>query len=135
MTTSSPNPARLLLKELNDKYPVFKESKPLAIGINKQLVGLLEGVEPKTLRLALRHHTTSVRYLKAMEKATERYDLENRPAGEVTEEQRKHASDVLRERFKTQAEQRRAAEEAEKAEQRRLEKLTQLTAKFGRKAN
>lgn len=135
MNTTSPNPVRQLLKDLNEKYAVFREDKPLAIGINKQLAGLLPDAQAKTLRTALRFHTSSVRYLKAMEKATERYDLDGNPAGEVTEEQRQHAADTLRERFKAQAEQKRAAAAAEKAEQIRQEKLSQLTAKFGGKSN
>ncbi len=46
---------------------------------------------------------------------------------------RRYASDQLKERFKKQAEQRREVEAALRAEQRRQEKLTQLTEKFGRK--
>lgn len=134
MTTPQANPARTLLAELSEKYQVFRDGKPLAIGINKQLAALHPEIEAKVLRLALRSHTNSVRYLKAVEKATERYDLEGKVAGEVTEEQRQHAAELLRERFKKQAEQRRASEEARQADERRQAKLAQLTEKFGRKA-
>jgi len=133
MNAPQTNPARALLAQLGEKFEVFREGKPLAIGINKQIAALLPEIEGKVLRLALRSHTNSVRYLKAVEKATERYDLEGKVAGEVTEEQRQHAAELLRERFKKQAEQRRAAEETRQAEERRQAKLAQLTEKFGRK--
>ncbi len=135
---SAPSPiqsARALLKELQEQYVVFRECRPLAIGVDKQLLAARPELERKVLRLALRTHTASVRYLKAMEKATQRFDLEGNPAAEVSDEHRAHATEQLRERFRKDAEQRRAKEAAAKAaeaEQRRAEKLTQLAAKFAK---
>jgi len=94
---------------------------------------LLPELSKKSLRLAMRSHTISTRYLKEMEKGTVRLNLDGTPADEVTDENRQHAAEQLRERFKKQAEARKAAEAEAKAEQRRAEKLTQLTEKFGRK--
>jgi ProP effector len=81
----------------------------------------------------MRSHTISTRYLKEMEKGTVRLNLDGTPAGEVTDENRQHAAELLRERFKKQVEQRKAAEAAAKAEELRAAKLNQLTEKFGRK--
>lgn len=125
---------RALLKELQTRYDVFRNFSPLAIGIDKQLFAAMPEVSKRTLRLAMRSHTISTRYLKEMEKGTQRLNLDGTPAGEVTDENRQHASEQLRERFKKQAEQRRAVELAAKAEQRKQEKLAQLTEKFGRKS-
>lgn len=145
MTTDSPSPspiasARALLKELQEQYAVFRECRPLAIGVDKQLLAARPELDRKLLRLALRTHTASVRYLKAMEKASQRFDLEGNAVAEVIEEHRTHAAETLRERFRKDAEQRRAKETAEKAakqaeqaEQRRAEKLNQLAAKFARR--
>lgn len=134
--------ARALLKDLQGRFDVFRNFSPLAIGIDKQLIAQEPDVNRKALRLALRSHTMSTRYLKEMQTASARLNLDGSAAGEVTEEARTHSGDLLRERFKKQAEQRkaeqetaRAAQEAAQAEQRRLEKLNQLTEKFGRKAN
>jgi ProP effector len=80
-------------------------------------------------------HTNSLRYLKAMEKASERYNLEGNVDGAVSETHRSHAAQTLRERQKKEAEQRRAERAAQQAEQARLqseEKLHQLAAKFSR---
>lgn len=125
---------RALLKDLQARFDVFRNFSPLAIGIDKQVFAQLPDVSKKSLRLAMRSHTISTRYLKEMEKGTVRLNLDGTPAGEVTDENRQHAADQLRERFKKQAEQRKAAEAAARAEERRTEKLNQLTEKFGRKA-
>ncbi|HWX00255.1 ProQ/FinO family protein [Collimonas sp.] len=142
VAAATPNPvqtARVLLKELQEKYAVFRDYLPLAIGIDKQLIALSPDTNRKTLRIALGMHTNSLRYLKGMEKATHRFDLEGNSTDEVTEVHRSHATETLRERFKKNAEQRklqRAAEAAqqaaEKAAAQHAEKLNQLTAKFSR---
>lgn len=132
-TTDKPIDARALLKDLQTQFDVFRNFSPLAIGIDKQVFAQLPEVSKKALRLAMRSHTISTRYLKEMEKGTVRLNLDGTAAGEVTDENRQHAAELLRERFKKQAEQRKAAEAEAKAEQRRVEKLNQLAEKFGRK--
>ncbi len=132
-TTDKPTDTRALLKDLQVRFDVFRNFSPLAIGIDKQVFALLPELSKKSLRLAMRSHTISTRYLKEMEKGTVRLNLDGTPADEVTDENRQHASEQLRERFRKQAEQRKAAEAEAKAEQRRVEKLNQLAEKFGRK--
>ncbi|MDR1708905.1 MAG: ProQ/FinO family protein [Candidatus Accumulibacter sp.] len=127
--------ARDLLKSLQQKYPVFRECKPLAIGIDKQLLALEADLPRKTLRLALGMHTHSSRYLRAMEKADRRFNLDGSPGSEVPEEHRRHAADALRERARKEAERRQAeirAKQEEAAEKRRAEKLNLLVQKYAR---
>ena len=124
---------RALLKDLQARFDVFRNFSPLAIGIDKQVFAQLPDVSKKSLRLAMRSHTISTRYLKEMEKGTVRLNLDGTPAGEVTDENRQHAAELLRERFKKQAEQRKAAAAEAKAEQLRQAKRTALAEKFGRK--
>lgn len=136
--TLPPSPAqaaRLLLKELQEKFPSFREYKPLAIGIDKQLIALRPELSKKVLRIALGMHTNSLRYLKEMEKATVRFDLDSNTTDEVTDAHRAHASEILRERFKKAAELRKATREAEETARRHAEKLHQLTEKFSRAGN
>jgi ProP effector len=111
---------------------VFRDCLPLAIGIDKQLLARLPGLDRKLLRIALGIHTNSLRYLKAMEKATVRHDLDGNAADEVTDEHRAHASKLIGERFKKDAERRKAQREAELQARQRTEKLGQLIEKFGR---
>lgn len=131
--------ARALLKNLQDEFSVFRDCQPLAIGIDKQILARLPQTERKTLRVALGMHTHSLRYLKSLEKATHRFDLDGKTAEEMTAEHRNYASETLRERFKkeaerrrAEAEQRRAQREAEALERQRSEKLNQLVQKFGK---
>lgn len=133
MTSADTNPlhaARSLLKQLEQTFDVFRNAVPLAVGIDKAVIARMPEVNKKALRIALSLHTKSLRYLKAMEKAQARFDLDGNPAGDVPEEHRKHASELLRERFKKAAEKRREQALAEKQERQRAEKLRQLTEKF-----
>jgi ProP effector len=133
--STAPSPvqiARGLLNEFREAYPAFRDYLPLAIGIDKQLIARRPELNRKVLRIALGLHTNSLRYLKGMEKAEARFDLDGNRADEVTEAHRTHASQILRERFKKAAEQRKAQREAEEAERKHKEKLNQLAAKFSR---
>jgi ProP effector len=138
-TLSPAQNARALLKTLQEIFPVFRDYSPLAIGIDKQILACRPELDRKALRIALGMHTNSLRYLKTMEKATHRLDIEGKSGDEVTEVHRKHATDTLRERFKKDAERRKAVREAEALErqrevleQQRTEKLNQLVEKFGK---
>lgn len=132
-TTEKTTDVRALLKDLQERFAVFRNHSPLAIGIDKQLFAALPDLSRKSVRLAMRSHTMSTRYLKEMEKATQRLNLDGTPAGEVTDENRQHATEQLKERFKKQAEQRKATETAAKAEAMKQKKLLELAEKFGRK--
>ena len=123
---------RALLKTLQERFPVFRDFSPLAIGIDKQLLVRLPELDRRALRTALRMHTNSLRYLKTIEKATHRIDLDGNSADEITETHRGHAVEVLRERFRKDAERRRMQREAEATARKRSEKLSQLLDKFGK---
>ena len=126
-----PDP-RAILQQLQAASPTFRDFKPLALRIDKSILERFPDIDRKSLRSALRSHTASTKYLKAMERATERFDLDGKVAGEVTEEQRTHASTTLKERFAAVAKQQREKREADEAERRHAEKLNQLVTKFGR---
>ncbi|MCM2307984.1 MAG: ProQ/FINO family protein [Sulfuritalea sp.] len=136
-TPAKSSPRNALLETLCANFAVFREGKPLALGIHKAVIERMPEVETAQLRLAMRSHTASTRYLKALLAGKERFDLDGKPAGEVTEEQREVANTTLRERFKKAADRRKAEEQAQKeaqrqkeAEQKRQEKLAQLAARF-----
>lgn len=116
------------LATLKERFPVFRDYRPLAIGIHKAIRAMLPEVDAGQLKLAMRRHVGSTRYLKSISQGGSRFDLEGNPAGEVTGEQRQQATDELRGRFKNAAERKRA--EAQAKEQQ--EKLLKLAEKFGR---
>jgi len=127
--------ARALLKQLQQEFPAFRDCLPLAIGIDKQLLARMPGLDRKTMRAALGIHTGSMRYLRAMEKAKQRFDLDGTPGAEVTDTHRQHAKEQLQQRFKKEAERKKAerdAAAAEEASRQRQEKLNALAAKFSR---
>ncbi|RZT11291.1 ProP effector [Duganella sp. CF402] len=137
---SAPAPAapspRSLLKQLQTQFPAFRDFLPLSIGIDKQLLAAMPELDRKTMRTALGIHTGSLRYLKVMEKAKVRYDLDGKPGAEVTDTHRAHATQVLQERFKKEAERKKAERDAKAAEEAakvRADKLNQLAAKFSKK--
>jgi ProP effector len=139
MTSTPAKPAsrNSLLETLATSFAVFRECRPLALGIHKTIIARMPEIDAAQLRLALRMHTASTRYLKALQASGERFDLDGKAAGEVTAEQREVAATTLRERFKKQAERRKAEEQAKKAAQeeqeaqrKRQEKLAQLAARF-----
>jgi ProP effector len=133
---AEPQSARALLKQLQQQYVPFRDCLPLSIGIDKQIVAAIPEINRKLMRAALGIHTSSQRYLRAMEKATIRYNLDGSTGAEITDTHRQHAKEVLQERFKKEADRRKAERDAaaeEEAAKRRQEKLEALTAKFSRK--
>ncbi|GAA5181728.1 hypothetical protein GCM10025771_29320 [Niveibacterium umoris] len=113
---------------------MFRAWQPLAIGVDKQLIALHPEFPVKALKTALLIHTRSLPYYRNMAKATQRFALDGSIAGEVTDQQRKYASEQIGEIQRKRAEARRAAEEAEKArkaEELRQQKLQLLVSKFG----
>jgi ProP effector len=115
-----------LLDTLIATYPVFRDGRPLALGIHKTLLERMPDLTKEQIRVALKIHTGSTRYLKALSQADERYDLDGAAAGSVTPEQKEQAATQLKERFKKAAERRKAEEDAKK----RQESLLKLAEKF-----
>ncbi len=130
-----PHTARSLLKLLQEKFPPFRSCQPLEIGIDKQLLAAMPDLNRKIMRAALGIHTGSLRYLRVMEKASLRYNLDGSTGAEVCETHRAHATQVLQQRFKKEAERKKAERDLaaeEEANRLRADKLNQLTAKFSR---
>lgn len=128
MNTEKTAPSRrdATLETLAASYAVFRECKPLALGIHKVIMERQPELTKEHIRTALRIHTASTRYLKALSQADQRYDLDGQPAGEVSSEQREQALGVVKERIKKANERRKAEEEAKQ----RQEKLAKLAEKF-----
>jgi ProP effector len=134
--TPAADSPRALLKQLQQQFEAFRNCLPLEIGIDKQLLARMPSLNRKLMRAALGIHTGSMRYLRAMEKATVRYDLDGKPGAEVTDTHRQHAKELLQQRFKKEADRKKAEREAaaqQEAERKRQEKLQQLASKFSRK--
>lgn len=117
------------LESLTASFPVFRDCQPLAIGIHKSLKARPTELGDAEVRHALKIHTASTKYLKAIANGDKRFDLDGNPAGEITPEQRQQALDTLKERFRKMAEKKRV----EQQDKERQVKLQQLAEKFSRR--
>lgn len=96
--------AKEIIAYLADKFPacfsVAGPAKPLKIGIFQELAERLDGdemVSKTRLRQALRHYTSSWRYLKAIKVGTQRIDVDGNDVAEIDQEQADHAAKTLKE--------------------------------------
>ena len=85
-SSAQPQTAKALLKALQQQYPVLGDCQPMAIGIDKQLIAVQPEINRKLLRSALGMHAKSVRYLKVLQSAATRFNLDGSPADPVSEE-------------------------------------------------
>lgn len=135
--TTKSSSHNVLLETLSAQFDVIRQARPLALGIHKTIIERLPEIDTTQLRLAMKIHTASTRYLKALLTTRERFDLDGKPNGEVSDEQREIANIALRERFRKAADRRNAEQLASKeaqrqheARQKHQEKLAQLAARF-----
>lgn len=93
-----------IIAYLAEKFPacfsIEGHAKPLKIGIFQDLAEKLTGdetVSKTRLRQALRHYTSSWRYLKAIKVGVSRVDIDGNDAAEIDQEQADYASKTLKE--------------------------------------
>ena len=93
-----------IIAYLSEKFPecfsIKGTVKPLKIGIFQDLAEKLnedETVSKTRLRQALRHYTSSWRYLKIIKVGTSRVDVDGKEVAKIDEEQAAYASKTLKE--------------------------------------
>ncbi len=93
-----------IIAYLTEKFPecfsIKGPVKPLKIGIFQDLAEKLdddETVSKTRLRQALRHYTSSWRYLKVIKVGTFRVDIDGKDVAEIDEDQAAYASKTLKE--------------------------------------
>jgi ProP effector len=83
--------AKALLRRLAAQWPALfatAETRPLAIGIHREIIALMPEVDPALLGAALRLHTRGAGYVEVILTAGHpRFDLQGEPTGAVTQEQ------------------------------------------------
>lgn len=73
------------------KYPVFSRFKPLAIGIDQDLIIALPQHDPALILRFLSNHCRRPRYIKSLARGGKRFDLNNKPKGTVTPQEQEVA--------------------------------------------
>lgn len=86
-TMSKKKQADLIADYVYGKYEVFKRFKPLALGIDKDLIAAMPQYDPAMIVRVLTNHCHRPRYLRAILRGGKRFDLNNRFKGEVTAEE------------------------------------------------
>jgi len=113
-----------IIAYLTEKFPecfsVKGQVKPLKVGIFQDLSEKLtddETVSKTRLRQALRHYTSSWRYLKAIKVGAFRVDIDGKDVAKIDEEQASYASKTLKEsqeKFGNNSVNKKSAEEGTK---------------------
>lgn len=125
----SGKPKGTVLDTLIETFAVIRECRPLALGIHKAIQERLPGLNSSQLRFALKTHAASTRYLKALSQGQDRFDLDGVATGSVTTEQRQQAQEVLKDRFRKQAERRKAEQQAIEHQQNLLRLAERFNAR------
>lgn len=102
----------MIADHIYKKYEVFSRFKPLAIGIEKDLIEAMPQFDPQLIGRVLSNHCRRPRYIKAIAKGGKRFNLNNRFQGEVSLEEQQHAAQNP---LVKEALERQAAKRAEKA--------------------
>ena len=76
-------------------YAVFKQFKPLAIGIHETLEAVLKQHEPQLIHRVLSNHCRKPRYMKSVANGTKRFSLDNKPVSNLTPEEKMSAQKQL----------------------------------------
>lgn len=118
-TMSKKKQTDMIADHIYGKYDVFKRFKPLALGIDQDLVAALPQYDPALIARVLANHCRRPRYLKAIARGGKRFDLNNRFKGEVTPEEQAVAAQhpSVKEALERQAAKQAQAAAPEAAEQ------------------
>ncbi|MCS4532728.1 ProQ/FinO family protein [Neisseria montereyensis] len=111
-TMSKKKQTDMIADYIYNKYDVFKRFKPLALGIDQDLVTALPQFDPALIARVLANHCRRPRYLKALARGGKRFDLNNRFKGEVSAEEQAIAQQhpAVQQALAAQAERKAAKE-------------------------
>ena len=86
-TMSKKKQTELIADYIYKKYDVFSRFKPLAIGIDKDLVAALTQYDTTLVARVLANHCRRPRYIKSLARGGKRFGLDGHIKGEVTAEE------------------------------------------------
>lgn len=87
-TMSKKKQTDMIAEHIYRKYDVFKYFKPLAIGIDQDLIAALPQYDSALIARVLANHCRRPRYIKSLARGGKRFDLNNRFKGEVSPEEK-----------------------------------------------
>lgn len=86
-TMSKKKQTDMIAEHIYHKFEVFKRFKPLAVGIDQDLIVALPQYDPALIARVLANHCRRPRYIKSLARGGKRFDLNNHFKGEVTAEE------------------------------------------------
>lgn len=120
-------------QQLKSRFPALFSGapRPVKLRIQADIQARVPGVFTKQVLSAfLRRHTGTTAYLIALTKASQRFDLDGQPAGEVSDEHRQAANEELQRRRGVHDERRAAEDERRALEQQQWHNRAQLLRDF-----
>lgn len=120
-------------QQLKTRFPALFSGapRPVKLRIQADIQARVPGVFTKQVLSAfLRRHTGTTAYLIALTKASQRFDLDGQPAGEISDEHRQAAHEELQRRRGVHDERRAAEEERRALEQQQWHNRAQLLRDF-----
>ena len=81
----------MIAEHVYGKFDVFRQFRPLALGIHESLIAALPQFDPVLISRVVANHCRKPRYVKSVARGGKRFDLAGKPAGEVKPEERKAA--------------------------------------------
>lgn len=90
-TLSKRQQTDLIAEHIYKKYDVFSRFKPLAIGIEKELIADLPQFDAALIARVMSNHCRRPKYIIAVARGGKRFNLKNRFQGEVSAEEQQYA--------------------------------------------
>lgn len=81
----------MIAEHVYSKFEVFRQFRPLAIGIHESLIAALPQFDAVLIARVVANHCRKPRYVKSLARGGKRFDLACKPAGEVTAEEKQAA--------------------------------------------
>ena len=78
-------------RHVYSKFEVFRQFRPLALGIHESLIATLSQFDPVLISRVVANHCRKPRYIKSLARGGKRFDLSGKPVGEVKPEEKKAA--------------------------------------------
>lgn len=111
-TMSKKKQINMIADHIYHKFVVFERFKPLAVGIDQDLIAALPQFDPALIARVLSNHCRRKRYLKSLARGGKRFDLNNHFKGVVTAEEQ----ELARKNCTEQSDKPAAAENAVRVE-------------------
>lgn len=90
-TMSKKKQTEMITEYIYSKYEIFSRFKPLAIGIDQDIIAALPQFDPTLIARFLSNHCRRPRYIKALARGGKRFGLNGKFKGDVTAEEQEIA--------------------------------------------